>query len=205
LLTFQSSLGQLASSGWAKYGANAGNTFQGTGKGAVGQAKWKFATFGGIDTNVVTGSNGDIYFGNNGGDLVAESSTHVLQWTLVLPGNYAGDPALGPDGTIYVASAFQLIAVTPAGAKKWTYNLAGSVVSAPVVGLDGAIYAVCSLYNGSECLGAIGTNGKLLWSLAYPASGSYPRPAAVIGPDGTIYASISKTQIEAIEPGGTEK
>ena len=53
------------------------------------------------------------------------------------------DPAIGSDGTIYVASRdSNLYALDPDSArrKKWAYKTGSDSISSPVIGSDGTIY-----------------------------------------------------------------
>ena len=85
-------------------------------------------------------------------------------------------PAVGADGTIYVAADY-LYAINPDGKLKWK-NTAGSDTSSPAVGADGTIYTGLA-----GTLYAINPDGKIKWGFA---TGNFIESSPAVGADGTI-------------------
>ena len=91
-------------------------------------------------------------------------------------GNICGDPVIGSNGTVYVASYtndyvnYSLNAMNPNGTLKWKYSpgVADLTLTDPTIGNDGTIY-VAGQYSSSDfskqssILYALNTNGTLKW------------------------------------------
>jgi hypothetical protein len=93
-------------------------------------------------------------------------------------------PAVGLDGTIYVASLEYLFALMPDGKEKWKQKIGFWVRSSPAVGPDGTVYVA----SGDGKLYAINPDGTEKWKFETPSlSPIYSSPA--VGSDGTIYIS----------------
>jgi len=97
------------------------------------------------------------------------------------------DPAIGPDGTIYVtagttAGGFaRLYAVTPNGAKQWDFEVGSFWIGNPVVGADGTIYVVSGTF-----VYAVNPDGTQKWAWSNPYAGICD---LALGADGTLYTS----------------
>jgi len=118
------------------------------------------------------------------------------------------DPAMGPDGTIYVTvttstGLAKLYAVTPDGTKKWECELSTWCADNPVVGSDGTIYVISCAY-----VDAVSPNGTLQWEwVADPVADIN---GLTLGDDGTIYVGHHGSgayyrKVFAINPDGTQK
>ena len=130
----------------------------------------------------------------------------VVKWSLQLdPQALVGSAAIAADGTIYMATASQLTAVSPAGKIIWQSPLGAWPYQknpSPAIGADGTIYV------GSDALYAVRPDGKLAWSyrLATPDPfGNAVTTAPAIGPDGTIYVGTLENELIAIDPQGNAK
>lgn len=127
------------------------------------------------------GASGTIYVG--GDNLQAINPDGSLKWSYETENRAEGNPAIGPDETIYVSDyQDRLFAINPDGSLKWSYetDLTG-MAGSPTVAEDGTIYFQCrgDLY-------AMNPNGSLKWICTDVGSMSgWMAPA--IGPDGTIY------------------
>jgi hypothetical protein len=86
----------------------------------------------------------DYYVGVYGG-LLCLSGSGETQWLYPLTGWVRRAPALATDGTIYVAHADSLHAVTPDGDRLWVVRVDSDIWSSPAVGTDGTVYVGTSL------------------------------------------------------------
>ncbi len=113
-------------------------------------------------------------------------------------------PAIAADGTIYVGSYKDFLAVNPDGTVKWTFPTSDWVVSSPAIGADGTIYFGVQEWNpttGSAAshLYAVNPDGTEKW--AFLASG-YLNSSPAIGADGTIYIGSDDHNLYALTDGG---
>jgi len=162
------------------------------------------------------GRNGTIYVGDPEGDCLAFAPTGQIRWR-VPTGQPAqnviiiSEPAIGVDGTVYVASIpavpfspvldgpEKLFALSPDGHTNWIASLepssaVGQHISSPAIGPDGSIYIGCS--SNLYCVSA---DGAVKWrhqleglTLASPA----------FGPDGTVYIGSDYGKFYAVSPDG---
>jgi len=138
--------------------------------------------------------------------------SHV--WTAKIKGKILSTPAIGADGTLYVASAkYPVCALNPANGQVYWCDTdnTGKLpdYSAPVVGNDNFVY--------------VGTRDNDLWAIDIPATSASQAPVAwrqkvctdgdittspSIGPDGTIYMgsdSLGGGTVMAMCPGPTRR
>lgn len=100
-------------------------------------------------------------------------------WTVDLTGFASmSQPALGPDGTVYLVTN-QLFAVSPAGQIQWTAPAYESYVD---VGTDGTVYTAAG-----RTVFAYRPDGSLKWSFTEPAGGQGVMQGPTLGPDGHLY------------------
>lgn len=141
--------------------------------------------------------------------VYAVDSEGSIRWVFESPGNeFSGSsPAIGPDGTIYIAStdfsSAELFALAPEGTLRWKQSIGFFSGDSPAVGPDGTIYIRAR--RSSSALDAqmiaIGPNGTLLWTFLMPGGETMPS----IGPGGTIYVAAYDNFLYAISPGGLLK
>jgi len=121
------------------------------------------------------------------------------------------EPAVGPDGTLYVAmDDQQLRAIRPDGTIRWVKYLGEEGSHTVTVGQDGLVYAAGQegrlyvLDHDGKVLASIDTCALVRQCSASPERcwGSSRLSYPVIGPDGTLYASDSNNRVWAI---GTEQ
>ena len=130
-----------------------------------------------------------------------------LLWSFTTGGTIHTSPAIGLDGTIYVAASDnRLYAINPDGSEKWNFTACGRILSSPVIASDGTIYIVSYEAN----LYAINPNGTEKWLFALGDFSSiteqfYVSPA--LEADGTIYIGCKEFDwmFYAVNPDGTEK
>ena len=123
-----------------------------------------------------------------------------LKWSFELNGPSHTHPAIGEDGTIYVADdGILLYAFLPDGTAKWASPCFGRDHYI-AVGDDGVIY-VCA--QQSNCIHAFNTDGTLKWSHELD---SYTMGCCciAIGADGTIYVADADADLHAISPNGVK-
>jgi outer membrane protein assembly factor BamB len=117
---------------------------------------------------------------SNGGTLFAISPEGVTRWTYGTGQFPAASPAVGTDGTIYVALVGNaLTALNPDGTTKWSYEAPGFYPTAVSIGADGTIYT------GEENAWAFSPAGVPEWESPFLIGLSGVPPA--IGADGTLY------------------
>jgi len=111
------------------------------------------------------------------------------------------NPAIGPDGIIYVGGAWNcLLAFFPNGTIKWSYETGGLVGACPAIADDGIIYFT----SWDHYLHAIYPNGTSKWRFD---SHSVIDTSPAIAEDGTIYFGTMSpdNDIVAVNPIGTVK
>ncbi|MCL4557383.1 MAG: PQQ-binding-like beta-propeller repeat protein [Deltaproteobacteria bacterium] len=110
-----------------------------------------------------------------------------VKWTFLAPGgrtfsDFSPEPAVGTDGTIYLASMQSFYAINPNGSSKWTFDSQYMLSTTPVIGSNGTIIA-----GGAYGLQALSiTNGTPKWSYS-SCSGCSVTSQLASGADGTIY------------------
>jgi PQQ-like domain len=110
---------------------------------------------------------------------------------------YDNPPALGPDGTLYVAEA-GMTAVSPDGKIQWRFSVSNELMSAATVGADGIIYVGSreASQKGPGILRAISPDGTLLWKFDDHVAFGAP----VLGSDGTLYVGGGGGRLYALAP-----
>jgi outer membrane protein assembly factor BamB len=181
----------------------------------AGVTNWIFTTGDTFMASPAIGLDGVIYIhaiSTNLDRLFAISPGGATNWIFTLLGatpdvpTYLlhSSPAIGPDGTIYVATGRgQLAAITPRGDSSWIFGLGAGTYLAPTFGADGTIYI------GAEdgTFFAINSDGGAKWIISL---GKFVySPQAAVGSDGTIYVSalgpsIGTMPLRALDPDGIE-
>jgi outer membrane protein assembly factor BamB len=155
-------------------------------------------------------SDGNLYAFNPYGP------SNTPKWILQLGAglnSYVNAPAIGSDGTVYVATGDGLLfavtddITTGAGAVLWQYpasDALGSFYASPAIGVDGTIYIPSS---GGHIYAVNPVNGHQKWQ--YPKAGSpalgFIDSSPAIAADGTIYVGSQDNNLYAIKPDGTLK
>jgi hypothetical protein len=100
-------------------------------------------------------------------------------------------PAIGADGAVYCASwlAGCLWAANPNGSQRWStlcYNFGTNVApTTPAIDSAGNLY-----YTASNSIIALSSDGNVKWSIYDNGMPEVQGTSPVIGPDGTIYATL---------------
>jgi outer membrane protein assembly factor BamB len=178
--TFGQTVGVIGKDGTIYAGASDGNLYAFVAGGGV---KWTHSiSTGSVWPSPAITGNGDILVngGTGGSSAFAIDATGKQLWQVTTGGDILAAPAIGVDGTIYVASEdTKLYAVNPDGSTKWTYTATESIQS-PVSAENGVVY-----FAGKPTVcGVTASSGALLWNTPTAADATIPAVAA----DGTVYA-----------------
>lgn len=117
-----------------------------------------------------------------------------LKWVFRTEGRIYAAPAVGPDGTIYVASHDgHLYAVGQGGRQLWAFDAMGKIWSSPAIAADGTIY----FGSDADKLFALSKSGTVKWvfSTEMPLEKGQKKldsrwdvdTAPAIAADGTVY------------------
>jgi hypothetical protein len=124
------------------------------------------------------------------GYLFALDENGALKWV-----RWAGgmSPAVGADGTIYLGSGDEFIALNPDNTLKWSYPMLRPC-SSPAIGADNIIFT-----GGGNTLHALNPDGTLKWS--YTTGGTIlSSPAVGVG---TVYVGSGDGKLYAFFENGT--
>jgi PQQ-like domain len=134
----------------------------------------------------------------------APQGTALWTYSAPGPGFISSSPALGADGTVYVASGGSLCAVTNSGlvaSNKWTFPVCPTFGLSPSIGPDGTLYfgvGQCDLYS-------VRPDGSLGWVHHLQPEFQYQisfRSTPAVGVDGTIYF-VAGGRLYAVSPPGS--
>jgi outer membrane protein assembly factor BamB len=165
-----------------------------------GSLKWHYIiASSAIASSPAIASDGTIYFGTLTGSydgyLYALNSNGTLRWRYPTGNFITSDPAIGPDGTIYIGSFdTYLYAMNPNGTLKWRFKTGDIIKGQASIAADGTVY----ISSFDQHLYALyPNNGTLKWQMYLWGTESTPAIAA----DGTIYVGSDK--LYAVNPNGT--
>lgn len=176
-----------------------------------GTQKWRFYEEGlGSITGTSVGSSGIIYFIDNNQKLYSLNPDGSKNWVFCCGprgGSAQGGPAIGKDGTIYVAwpgfisgtdgQRGELQAYSPNGTLKWSVGLDWGWVNptAPSVGHDGTIYIANGYYSSvGWTLQAFNQDGEQIWQTPIVGPGS-PQGSPAIDANGNIIVANNWYQL----------
>jgi len=108
----------------------------------AGTLQWEFKTPGNSTNRAtpVIGGDGTIYFACGDGHLYAVNADGAQKWALQTGASIAATPLLAEDGTVYVLSSRELLAVSPEGKLVARVDFPGGDKSSPTLGPDGTLY-----------------------------------------------------------------
>ncbi|MBE7499155.1 MAG: PQQ-binding-like beta-propeller repeat protein [Verrucomicrobiales bacterium] len=115
-------------------------------------------------------------------------------WGFPTGGSVFSSPALGADGTVYIASydhkVYALDGAT--GGKRWEFATGGWVCSSPALGADGTVY----VGSGDQRVYALdAVTGAKRWEFV---TGGRVKSSPAIGADGTVYAGSVEGKVYAV-------
>ncbi|UCC97048.1 MAG: PQQ-like beta-propeller repeat protein [Phycisphaerales bacterium] len=194
-----------------------------------GSLLWAYHTCGFVYCSPAVSEDGNVYFGSQDGAFNALAHDGTELWSFrtkgpgpVPNGSILASPAIGSDGTVYVAGLYDpnLYALDPNdGTLKWTcsFDSRGWPFASPVVATDGTIYQ--SLLYDTRLYAIEPRGGAIIWAtdMADPLTGwfdpnyaddygyasGWSEPA--LGPEGTIYVSFDDPYLRAVDPNGSIK
>jgi outer membrane protein assembly factor BamB len=129
--------------------------------------------------------------------IYAADSAGKLKWKFRSNRAVVSAPAIGLDGTVYVACDDGILAISPNGTQKWKFPIRATR-NAPAVGADGTIYVSSSDNN----FYALDPDGALKWKFA---TGGWLMSSPAIGADGSIYVISDDHNLYVLNPDGTLK
>ena len=202
---------------------------------------WKFHPTGGNPLHATPALSSDgntVYLGfSMGGFQGAGSATFYafkapasgtdaqVAWSVDLGATrIMASPTVGPDGTIYFATAAGVLyAVGSSGTVRWMAQTGATLKSAPALGSDGTIYHATS--DGK--MYALSAQGQPKWNFDFGehlgptplmtspaggpggggggASGIGSGASPTVGPDGTVYIGANNSNMYAVAPDGSMK
>lgn len=150
----------------------------------------------------IVAPDGTIYARRSSGHLYAINPNGTLKWRVTISYDSYVSPALGRDGTIYIAGYTSLYAFSPQGILLWTYATGNTIYSSPAIAPDGTIY-----FGGMDAkLHAVNPVTGLSKAAPWPLTlGGSIASSPAIGPDGTIYVGSYDKKLYAIRQDGTFK
>ncbi len=126
-------------------------------------------TYGGDTTGqILISAAGALYVIRNHDELVAVSRNGDELWSYApLPGEFSGfsgPTAIGRDGTLYVHTFANILAITPQGQLKWEVEPAVGQFGMISLGEDDTLYTI----DGVGTVVALSADGDPLWTLPCP-------------------------------------
>jgi outer membrane protein assembly factor BamB len=167
-----------------------------SGGNEAGEILFCFEADGEIVSTPSIADDGTLYFGTQNATLYAVNPNGNLNWSWRYvtggwgPQAFEGSPAIGEDGTIYLADDIAipnyLFAISPEGEKKWeykTYVVYGSMDASPVLLSDGTIFAGAHGFSAGHGnfgqLVALTPDGAVLDGFPFDTRSIYASPVAV--------------------------
>ncbi len=156
---------------------------------------------------VLVGRDGTVYASDgtgtgpgDAGEVSAYTPAGHLRWRRPTLGGMAALAERG-DGTILIATAAGLTAVSPRGARLWQQTLgaaAAAATAAPSLAVDGVGHAYVSSSDGR--VRGIAPTGAIMWTQRVGgATPSGNTPSIALGPDGTLLVAGTDGQLRAYQ------
>lgn len=134
------------------------------------------------------------------GQASSLTSDHSLKsrmaWSFQTLGEIWAQPAVGPDGTVYMGSNdANLYAIRPDGTELWRYSAGAEVITRPAVDDQGRIY-----FGAGNHLVSLNPNGSQRWR--FNASGAVSSSPALSPDQSTVYIGSYSEQVFAVNAEG---
>jgi len=162
-----------------------------------GIERWKYFIDSSLGYTPVIDKNGILYAVAENQEIHAIYPNGSMKWKHGLIGFYGGNPAIGPDGTIYVGTNKHFHAFFPNGTIKWIFNNSNFFCGYPVVDPYGIVYVGTS----DGYLYAITPNGTLKWE--YKISSNIRAPA--LDKQGNVYFTARDRRLYCLSSNGSLK
>ncbi|NOU94920.1 PQQ-binding-like beta-propeller repeat protein [Paenibacillus sp. LMG 31456] len=167
-----------------------------------GTKKWELDMKCQLVGSLTVETDGSMYTGCRTGKFFAIKPDLSIKWSIdwdVEESPWSPLSAkMAEDGTVYVGSGHNLLAIKPNGMKKWVASTGGKLRGTPVIGADGTIY----MGSGDTNLYAFNPDGTVKWKFA---TGGEIYSSPTIGKDGTLYVASNDKNLYAIDPNGAKK
>lgn len=174
----------LAPTPWPAFQADARRTGRSPSKGEQKlRKKWIFQVNSIVESSVVIGVDGALYFGAYDSNFLSVTPLGKLRWKFPTRGPVRATAAIARDGSIYVSSRDGcLYALTPQGDAKWIKVLSKkSIDSSPIIDNDGNIFVAS--HDGH--LYALNPDGQVKW--VSESLGHISTSSPAISEDGKLY------------------
>lgn len=186
----------------ALYAVNSDGTPAWTNGGATLASPYLFDDW--VDSSPSFDADGNIWAADLFGNLTQLAPDKTELWTLDLGFGIPASPAIGRDGTVYIADEDGFVlAITPGkDTPKWSFNTGfEGIESSPVIGPGGIVY----VGSGSDSLYAFdGQTGAVIagWPFTEPSDVVYSTPA--IAENGTVYFGSGDSKLYAVNSAGVK-
>ncbi|WP_088044497.1 PQQ-binding-like beta-propeller repeat protein [Bacillus sp. EAC] len=153
----------------------------------------------------VIDKDGNIYYTTGDEEVVSIDKHGVQRWKVKLDTSASQNvaPAIGYDGTIYVAGGLSIFALNPDGTVKWKSTpTVGTFYSSPAIGSDGTLYVQDA--KEYKLYAFNGNDGSVKWISAAAPKAWDRNTSPVIDSEGTIYVR-NDAFINAYNKSGTLK
>lgn len=176
-----------------------------------GSVKWRVDLGNRIQySSPAIAADGTIYIGmeNDNMLLAIDPETGGINWSFAVGGDIRMTPAIGADGTVFVASSDgSLYAINPDGSQKWSAGYGSYTASAPAINeAANTVYITGKTDDNTGHLLAFNmANGALLWDNDSRPGAKMEQGGASIAEDGTLYAGGEDNMLVAYNTDGTVK
>src|SRR3972149_3769930 len=149
---------------------------------------------------------GFVSFSDNGKLLIVNADgTERARVTLPGGGVYSTAPAIGAEGTIYIANqSLRIYALNPDGSTRWEFRTTGGnkFLGGVVLAPNGTVYAAD---DGRSVYALDGPTGQKLWQFKANTGSGIVLTTPIVGPDGALYFDTDKGYVYAVNPNGSLK
>jgi len=163
---------------------------------------WTYYTGGEIASSPVLDAAGNVYFGDDSGNVTSLTPSRQVRWHKYLGISVGSSPTLTSD-RVYVGTddgyVFALDLNTGNTINGWPFTAEDGVRSTPVIGIDGCIYFGCN----DGYLYALTTAGNLKPNFPVYLSDDVITSTPAIANNGTIVVYVSEDLVYGVSPSGT--